>query len=73
MQYSFGNDVVRNNIRDQRKLLALSQQDLAENTGVTRQTIISIEKGKYTPSLPLAFKIAAAFDKSIEEVFEYEG
>ena len=47
----------------------MSQQDLAEKAGCTRQTIIAIEQGKYNPSLALAFKIARAFGKKIEEVF----
>lgn len=49
----------------------MSQQDLAEKAACTRQTIIAIEQGKYNPSLALAFKIARAFGKSIEEVFPY--
>ncbi|MHC4160087.1 MAG: helix-turn-helix transcriptional regulator [Planctomycetota bacterium] len=49
----------------------MSQQDLAEKTGCTRQTIIAIEQGKYNPSLALAFKIARAFGKNIEEVFTH--
>ena len=51
----------------------MSQQDLAEKAGCTRQTIIAIEQGKYNPSLGLAFKIARAFGKKIEEVFLYNG
>ncbi len=51
----------------------MSQQDLAGKAGCTRQTIIAIEQGKYNPSLALAFKIARAFGKSIEEVFCYSG
>ena len=47
----------------------MSQQDLAEKAGCTRQTIIAIEQGKYNPSLALAFKIARAFGKKIEDVF----
>ena len=47
----------------------MSQQELAEKAGCTRQTIIAIEQGKYNPSLGLAFKIACAFGKKIEEVF----
>ena len=47
-----------------------TQQDLAERAGVSRQTIHSIEAGKYDPSLPLAFVLARLFDASIEEVFE---
>lgn len=50
----------------------MTQAHLAEQTGVTRQTIIAIESGKYAPSLELAFKIAAAFGKPLEEVFRYE-
>jgi putative transcriptional regulator len=47
----------------------MTQQELAELVGVSRQTIVSIEKYKYTPSLDLAFKIALAFDREIQEVF----
>ena len=50
----------------------MTQQQLADKTGVTRQTIIAIEAGKYAPSLPLAFKIARTFGLSIEDVFQYE-
>jgi len=50
----------------------MTQAQLAERTGVTRQTIIAVEAGKYAPSLELAFKIAAAFGKPLEEVFRYE-
>lgn len=48
-----------------------TQEGLAKRLGVTRQTLISMEKGKYNPSLELAFKIAHAFDLAIEEIFEY--
>lgn len=48
------------------------QEDLAISVGVSRQTIISIEKGKYNPSILLAFKIANHFRRKIEEVFIYE-
>jgi len=51
----------------------MTQQKLADATGVTRQTIIAIESGKYAPSLPLAFRIARTFGVGVEEVFEYEG
>jgi putative transcriptional regulator len=50
-----------------------SQADLAEMLGVSRQTIISIEKGKYDPSLPVAFRIAQVFDTTIEAVFRPNG
>jgi putative transcriptional regulator len=51
----------------------MTQQDLAERVGVTRQTIMAIEKGKYSPSLEVAFKIALVFQKSLETVFSYDG
>ena len=50
----------------------MTQQQLADKAGVTRQTIIAIEQGKYAPSLPLAFKIARAFGVGIDDVFEFE-
>jgi len=50
----------------------MTQQQLADRAGVTRQTIIAIEAGKYAPSLPLAFRIAHAFGVSIDDVFRYE-
>jgi putative transcriptional regulator len=50
----------------------MTQQQLADRVGVTRQTIIAIEAGKYAPSLPLAFKIARTFKIPIERVFQYE-
>jgi putative transcriptional regulator len=49
----------------------MTQAALAEAIGVTRQTIIALEGGRYAPSLELAFRIAAAFDKPLEEVFQY--
>ena len=50
----------------------MTQEDLAQRVGVTRQTIIALEAGKYTPSLALAFRIARAFNKGVEDVFQYE-
>lgn len=50
----------------------MTQQQLADRAGVTRQTIIAIESGKYAPSLPLAFRIAKAFGLGVEDVFGYE-
>lgn len=58
-------------IRELRKVRKLSQEELAEAVGTTRQTITSIEVGKYTASLPLAYKIAHYFGLSIEEVFDF--
>ena len=59
-------------IQELRKTQKLSQAELADALGVTRQTIISLEKGRYTASLELAFKIARFFGKSIEDIFIYE-
>jgi putative transcriptional regulator len=50
----------------------MTQQELAKKVGVTRQTIIAMEKGDYSPSLELAFRIALAFGVPLEEVFSYE-
>jgi len=50
----------------------MTQQQLADKVGVTRQTIIAIEAGKYAPSLPLAFRIARTFALPIEKVFQYQ-
>lgn len=50
----------------------ITQEELALRAGVTRQTIIALEAGKYTPSLSLAFRIARAFNKRVEDVFQYE-
>ena len=63
---------MKNKVEENRKLLNEKQEDLANIVGVSRQTIISIEKGKYNPSILLAFKIAKHFNKSIEEIFIYE-
>ncbi|MEQ8903695.1 MAG: helix-turn-helix transcriptional regulator [Ekhidna sp.] len=64
---------MNNNIRKLRfDSNEMTQQQLAEAVKVTRQTIVAIEKGKYSPSLELAFKIANVFKKPLEEVFEYD-
>lgn len=49
----------------------MTQADLANQIGVTRQTVIAIEKGKYSPSLEIAFQIARVFDKPLDQVFGY--
>ena len=67
-----GAPIIRNQIRRLRfDTGEMTQQELAEKSGVTRQTIVAIEGAKYSPSLELAFKIAAAFKKPLEEVFQY--
>ena len=60
---------MKNKLKVLRAERDLSQADLAEMAGVSRQTINAIETGKYDPSLPLAFKLARLFDLSIEDVF----
>ncbi|WP_075593660.1 helix-turn-helix transcriptional regulator [Pseudoalteromonas sp. PAB 2.2] len=50
----------------------MTQQALAQAVGVSRQTIVAIEKGKYSPSLEVAFKIAQLFDKKLDDVFSYQ-
>ena len=50
----------------------MTQQELADRVGVTRQTIVAIEKGNYSPSLELAFKIALTFNTPLQAVFSYE-
>lgn len=50
----------------------MTQKELADRVGVTRQTIMAIEAAKYSPSLEVAFKIAAVFGKPLEEVFQYQ-
>ena len=62
---------MKTKIRELRKLHKLSQEKLAEAVGTTRQTITSIEVGKYIASLPLAYKIARYFGLTIEEVFDF--
>ncbi len=64
-----GGDPVKNRISEFREKTALTQKDLAAKLEVSRQTIISLEKGRYNPSIKLAFKIARVFGVTIEEVF----
>ncbi|CAM2069162.1 Helix-turn-helix transcriptional regulator [Sulfidibacter corallicola] len=64
---------IRNNIRKLRfEHDEITQKQLAEQVGVTRQTIVAIENAKYSPSLELAFLIANAFDRPLQEVFSFE-
>ena len=64
---------MRNAIREQRSQRGLSQAEAAAAWGVSRQTVISIENGRYLPSLPLAFRIARFFDMPLEKLFEPDG
>lgn len=63
---------VKNLIREMRTELGYTQDELSEKLEVSRQTIISLEKGRYNPSLILAFKIARLFGRRIEEIFDPE-
>ena len=68
-----GKSRISNNIRKLRFFHSeMTQQQLAEKVGVTRQTIIAMEQDKYSPSLELAFRIARIFNVPLEEVFSYE-
>jgi len=64
---------MKNNIRIHRAIHEISQEGLAKELGVSRQTILAIEKGKYDPSLELAFKIARYFKVAPDEIFIYDG
>lgn len=63
---------VVNTVRDARTAAKITQDELAEKVQATRQTIISIEKGNYVPSVLLALRLAAVLNKKVEEIFQYE-
>ena len=65
-------DVVINRVYDLRINMKVTQEDLARALGVTRQTIIAVEKGNYTPSVALAIKISEFFKKPVDEIFKLE-
>lgn len=60
---------IKNNVNEYRSKVGLTQEQLAEKVGVTRQTIIAIERGNYTPSVLLALKLAKTFSVSVESLF----
>ena len=64
--------VMKNNIRDIRKQLKLSQDELAKHCGVSRQTVNAIENSKYDPTLQLAFKLATVLQVTVDELFIFE-
>jgi putative transcriptional regulator len=64
---------VKNKLKILRATHALTQQELADKLGITRQTVIAIESDRYLPSLGLAFRIARLFKVTIEDVFAYDG
>jgi putative transcriptional regulator len=63
---------MKNNIKVQRAIHNLTQQDLADRIGVSRQTINALEAGKYVPSTVLALKLSRLFDKKVNEIFDLE-
>lgn len=63
---------IRNRIRELRAQHSMTQQDLADRIGVTRQTVIAIEQDKYSPSLETAFKIALVLGANLEHVFQFD-
>lgn len=63
---------MKNRIKVERAEKSVTQQQLADAVGVSRQTIVAIEKGRFLPSTPLAIKIARFFSKSVEEIFILE-
>jgi putative transcriptional regulator len=63
---------MRNRIREERTQLKISQAELGSALGVSRQTVIAIESGRYSPSLPLAFKIARFFNTTVDSMFDPE-
>ena len=70
--FTLGRDILKNRLEELRKQRGIKQEDLASELEVSRQTIGSLENGRYNPSIILAFKIARYFDMSIEEIFIYE-
>jgi putative transcriptional regulator len=61
---------VRNRVREERTQRGMSQAEMAKALEVSRQTVISIENGRYSPSLPLAFRIARLFDSTVDKMFD---
>ena len=63
---------IRNQIRELRAVHEMTQQELADRVGVTRQTVIAMEQDKYSPSLETAFKVAIVFGVPLEQCFQYD-
>jgi len=64
--------IIKNKLRDLRKKHELSQEELADQLGISRQSVIALEQGKYMPSLPLAVSMCNLFDSAFEDIFEFE-
>lgn len=63
---------MKNRLKEMRERIGMTQEELAVRVNVSRQTIISLEKGKYNPSIRLAYRLARVFQRTIEEVFCFE-
>lgn len=63
---------MKNRLEELRRKIGVKQEELADALGVSRQTICSLEKGRYNPSIELAFKVAKYFEMTIEDIFIYE-
>ncbi len=72
VNFTLGRDILKNRLEELRKQRGIKQEDLASELEVSRQTIGSLENGRYNPSIMLAFKIARYFDCAIEDIFIYE-
>ncbi len=72
MQGDEGGRMMKNTVRVERAIMDITQQDLADAVGVSRQTINSVESGKYVPSAVLILKIARHFGKPVESIFQLE-
>jgi len=66
------NEVITNKVYENRVMRRLTQQDLADAVGVSKQTIFAMEKGNYSPTLALAFRIATYFNVDINDIFSYK-
>jgi len=67
-----GEELMKTRIKEFRARYDMTQEDLAQKVGVRRETIVFLEKGKYNPSLKLAYNVAKAFNSAIEEVFIFD-
>ncbi len=72
VNFTYGGERMKNRIEEMRRERGISQEELAKLAGVSRQTVSSLENGRYNPSITLAYKIARLFGAAIEDVFIFE-